>query len=176
MVLSSRGVMDRTLGGERVTDGLWTHLGKMVLKSVVLPAASVDTNALAPQAAQQMIGSYVQTVSWTLPASNTWTETPIQADLVSSGSPTRIEFNVLLGCPTKGQRIFWGIMVNGAAPAGPLGGMDCPENNYGMMAVGVYYVTPQAGSGRIGLGLYGPSGSQIFNAFPSTLYVTEQKR
>jgi hypothetical protein len=173
---TSHAAEDRVLGGERVTDGVWTHLGKMVLKSVVLPAASVDTNALVPSAAQQMIGSYVQTVGWTLPSSNVWTETPIQASLVSSGSPTRIEFNVLVGCPTKGQRIFWGIMVNGVAPSVPLGAMDCPENNFGTMAVGVYYVTPQAGAGRIGLGLYGPSGSQIFSAFPSTLYVTEQKR
>src|SRR5262245_11124053 len=51
MVISQQGI-------ERVTDGLWTHLGKMVLKSVVLPTASVDTNALVPQAAQQLVGSF----------------------------------------------------------------------------------------------------------------------
>jgi len=46
-----------------------------------------------------------------------------------------------------------------------------------MMAVGIYYYQPPGpGVGRLGLGLHGPSGSQILDGLPSTFYVTEQKR
>lgn len=184
--------MRHHLGGT-ATDGVWKHTGKFIVRSdlellapdqpagqtatLVLPNGVITTPMLAPNAAQEQIGSYAQLVTWTLPQSNVWTETPIQVTLAFSGVRTRIEFNVLLSCPTKGQRIFYAIMVDGVAPAGAAAGaLDAPENGYAMMAAGTYYFTPAAGTRRFAFGVYGPSGSQIFNVIASTLYVTEQKR
>jgi len=162
------GVDDRILGGERQTAGLWTHNGKLVVLGgpVVLPTGTV----------QERVGTYAQLVAYTLPTSNVWTETPVQAMATFEGGLVRIEFNVFLGCPTKGQRIVWGIMLDGANPDQALGALDAPENNFGMMASGTYYVPSTPGSGRIGFGLYGPAGTQIYAALPSTLYLTEQRR
>jgi hypothetical protein len=166
-------------GIEQRTDGLWTHTGKFVVLGgpVELPPGSISTDEITPGAVQEQIGSFVQTIAWTLPTSNVWTETPIQLTVPTSGAQLRIEFNVLLGCPTKGQRIFWGIMVDGAAPVLAVGALDSPENNFGMMAVGTYYAAPRPpATYRMAFGVYGPSGSQIFNALASTMYLTEQKR
>ena len=122
------------------------------------------------------VGSYVGALSWTLGASSVWTETPIQTTVALSGVRTRIEFGTMIGCPTKGQRVFWTIMIDGNPPVGTaaLGAADAPENNYGLMASGTYYITPAAGSRRVALALYGPSGAQLFNVIASTLYLTEQ--
>jgi hypothetical protein len=177
MVLSPQHFSDITNGYERMTSGLWTHKGKLVVVGqVVLPTGSITTDEIAADAVQQRVASYAQGVGWTLPSSNVWTETPVQVTLSLGGWLCRFEFNVLLGCPTKGQRIFWSIMTDGAVPPAPLGAMDAPENNFGVMASGVYYAAPASGERRLAFGVYGPSGSQIYSALPSTLYVTEQKR
>lgn len=179
----------------RRTDGVWQHTGKLTVKSalelvapeappgtpasLVLPNGIITTPMLAPGAAQQLIGSFAQTVSWLLPQSNVWTETPIQVNCLFSGVPTRFTLNLLLGCPTKGQRVAWDLMIDGVRQtSAALGALDSPENNYGSMATGTYYVPnmPAAGTHRVGVALYGPSGSQIFNAIWSTLYVTEERR
>jgi len=102
-----------------------------------------------------------------------YTETQVQAFARTFSGWT---YASAAGCPTKGQRIVWGIMLNGANPDQALGALDAPENNFGMMASGTYYVPSQPGSGRIGFGLYGPAGTQIYAALPSTLYLTEQRR
>jgi len=178
MVISSQQFSQLTNGFERATSGLWTHRGKLVVVGgpVTLPAASITTEEIVPQAAQQLIGNFAQFVGWSLPSANTWTETPIALNLTCSGVPTRLEFNVPLSCAVKGQHLAWGIMLNGAPPSAALGAIDAPEANFGMMAVGIFYVQPAAGSGRIAVGLYGPAGSQVLSGLPSTLYVTEQKR
>jgi hypothetical protein len=181
-------------GFERRTDGYWVHTGKLVVRSalelqppeqppggtasLVLPDGIITTPMIAQNAVQEQIGSFAQLVSFTLTQTNVWTETPVQVTATVDVVRTRIEFNVLIGSPTKGQRVLWGIMVDGSAPGqGALGGVDTPENNYGSMAVGTYYFTPStAASHRFAFGLYGPAGAQIFNAFASTLYVTQQKR
>lgn len=171
------------------TDGVWVHTGTLVVRSalelqpsggtasLILPDGIITTPMLAPNAAQEQIGSYAQLLSWTLPQAGVWTETPIQVTLHFSGVRTRIEFNVLMSCPVKGQRVFYAIMVDGTAPVnGALGALDAPENGYAMMAAGTYYFTPAVGTRRFAFGVNGPAGVQIFNVITSTLYVTEQKR
>jgi hypothetical protein len=171
MVLSAGHFKEVTNGYEKRTDGLWTHAGKLVLGNGMLDGACLVAGSV-----QQLIGSYATGTAYTLGVTSVWTETPVQVTATCSGAQCRIEFNVLLGCPTKGARIIWGLMLDGAPPAINLGAVDAPEANYGLMASGCYYYTPAAGSHRFGFGIYGPSGSQIFNAIASTLYVTEQKR
>jgi len=124
---------------------------------------------------QQLIGSYVQSIGWTLPQSSVWTESPIQVTPTFTGAQVRLEFNVMLGCPTKGQRVFWGIFVDGALASGVLGAEDAPEANYGIMSNGTWYWSPAAGTHRIGYGLYGPAGSQIVNSIVHGMYLTEQR-
>jgi len=175
---------------EQRTDGLWTHTGKFVVRStleldpditggahLVVPNGTITTAMLANQACQQLIGSFVDYVAWTLPQAYVWLESPIQVTLSLSGAPIRVEFNVPLSCATKGQHLMWGITTNGALIGQALGAIDAPEADFGMMAVGIYYYQPPGpGVGRLGLGLHGPSGSQILDGLPSTFYVTEQKR
>jgi len=167
------------------TDGIRMHRGPFILRGDFnqelgdfnVPPASITTDMLTIGAAQQLVGSFVQSVAWTLPTSNAWIESPIQVTLTLSGAPMRIEFNVPLSCATKGHHLVWGVTLNGALIGQALGAIDAPEANFGMMAVGIYYYDPPGpGTGRLGLGLYGPSGSQILDGLPSTFYVTEQRR
>jgi hypothetical protein len=179
-------------GSGRYTDGYWLHSGKLVVRSalelqppeqppggtasLVLPNGVITTPMLAAQACQQLLGSYVQLTTFTLSSTSTWTETPAQVNVTFGGNLVRIEFAFGAFCPIKGQRVAWGIMVDGAAPLVTLGGLDAPEANYGSMAAGCYYLTPSASSHRIGIGLFGPSGAGLISNLATTLYVTEQKR
>jgi hypothetical protein len=179
-------------GFGRRTDGYWMHTGKLVVRSVlelqppeqppggtaslVLPNGVITTPMIAPQACQELIGSYVQLVSFTLSQTNVWTETPIQVNVTFGGNRVRIEFAFAVSCPTKGQHVAWGIMLDGANPLVILGALDAPEANYGAMASGCYYLTPSATSHRLAIGLYGPSGAALVNTIAATFYVTEQKR
>lgn len=178
-------------GGYR-TDGLLDHTGRLIVRNIIelqpdifgksdliLPPGTIVTADIAPNAVQQMIGQYVATLSWTLPTSSVWTETPIGTTGVVSqtGVDLRVEFSFPVVCTTKGQRIFWGVFVDGTFSGFALGALDAPENNYGMMATGTYYVLhPGAGSHRIAMGINGPSGSTIPSAVYCSFYVTEQKR
>jgi hypothetical protein len=165
-------------GNEYRTDGLWTHTGKLVVSggTVDLPVGSIATDEIAPGAVQQLLGSYAQLTTFSLGQASVWTETPAQVTVTFGGYLVRVDFAFALSCPTKGQRVVWGIMVDGAAPLVTLGGMDAPEANYGAMAVGTYYFTPSAASHRIAIGLYGPVGAALVSTIATTLYVTEQKR
>jgi len=141
------------------------------------PAAnSIPTSAIQADAVEQLSASYVQQLAWSLPLTNVWTETPAQVTVTFGGNRVRIEFAFVLTCPTKGARVIWGIMLDGAAPLIALGGLDAPEANYGAMANGCYYMIPSASTHRLGIGLYGPSGSAIVGQAATTFYVTEQKR
>ena len=183
---------DTNLNGHR-TDGVWRHTGKLIVASnlelyppeqppgqsatLVLPNGIITTPMIAPNAVQQLLGRYEQALSYTLPSTGVWTETPIQATCTFGGGLVRFELAFMLSCPTKGQRVYWDVMtdgVRGTAPA--LGALDAPENNYAVMAVGTYYATPAAGTHRIGVALNGPVGTLILNNIWATMYVTEQKR
>jgi hypothetical protein len=221
----SHAAEERILGGERQTDGLWVHRGKLSVGPPGLggapvssgdvnanrgngtgvyyfggrsdrylffdgtsfnlvgaplnftPAAnSIPTSAIQADAVEQLSASYVQQLAWTLPQSNAWTETPAQVTVTFGGNRVRIEFAFVVTCPTKGQRVIWGIMLDGAAPLIALGGVDAPEANYGAMANGCYYMVPSASTHRLGIGLYGPAGAAIISQAATTFYVTEQKR
>jgi hypothetical protein len=165
-------------GLEHRTDGLWTHTGKLVVSggTVDFPAGSISTQEIAAGAVQQLLGSYAQLTTFSLSQANVWTETPAQMTVMFGGYLVRVEFAFVVSCPTKGQRVVWGIMVDGAAPLVTLGGMDAPEANYGAMASGCYYLTPSAASHRVAIGLYGPVGAALVGNIAATLYVTEQKR
>ena len=169
-------------GREQDTDGLWVHTGVLWVKGDVrFPDGSIGTTEIATGAVQQQLGSFVAAANWTLPQSFVWTETPIQVTCTptTAGSLLRVEWNFIVVCPTKGQRVYWTVMSDGSMVAGAaLGGMDSPENNFAMMAYGCYYYTPQAigTSRRLAIGLSGPSGTLIPNAIYSTMFVTEQKR
>lgn len=184
MVFSPQGFKERTVGYEQMTAGLWTHRGKFVVASgpVELPVGSINTYEIAVGACQAMEGYYAQAINWTLPVTNVWTESPIQATGTFEGFVVRVEFNFGLSCPTKGQRVLWGVMIDGGMTAiGAIGGMDAPEMNYAVMATGTYYVDPandpiNAGPHRIGMALYGPSGAALLGGIHSTLFLTEQKR
>lgn len=189
------GFETRYRGGSYRTDGLLDHSGKLIVRNVielqpdifgksdlVLPPGTITTPDIAQYAVQDLVGRYASLLSYTLPSSSTWTETPIQANCTFLGQgASRVEFNFAVICPTKGQRVFWGVFADGSLATGSgqaLGVADAPENSYAMMAYGQYYIYPTAPAGthRIGVGLYGPSGTQIPNLIYSTLYVTEQKR
>jgi hypothetical protein len=174
---------------DRGTDGLWVHTGRLIVRStlelqppegglaeLILPDSTITTRMLAPQACQQMLDSFVQLVSFSVPQTGVWVETPARVDVVFDGSPVRIEFTFAVSCPTKGQHVAWGIMADGADPLVILGGLDAPEASFGSMAAGCYYLQPAAGAHRLGIGLRGPSGTLMSNTVATTLYVTEQKR
>jgi hypothetical protein len=176
----------------RRTDGIWTHTGTLIVRSalelqppsqptgglasLILPDGSITTPMLAPNAVQELIGSYVALTTFTVTPGNTWLETPAQVSVTLSGARVRCEFTFAAICQTKGQHLAWGIMVDGNAPAVVLGGVDAPENGFASMANGTYYFVPAPGTHRVSIGLNGPNNSSIANNVAMTLYLTEQKR
>ena len=143
--------------------------------------ADVDYEvAGAPGSAQALIGQVVTNGSWTLPATSVWTETPLQVNVTATGAMVRVEFNVAVQCPTKGQRVYVGIMIDGAipSPGWAHSAVDAPEANYTAALSGTWYGVPAAtGVRRVAVGLFGPSGSQLAGAgnIGHSLYITEQR-
>lgn len=168
-------------GYQQATDGVRLHTGPFIVRGgpVVLPVGSITTDALAPEAAAALIGRYAGTPDWTLPSTNVLVETPVQCTCTFSGALVRFEFAFLASIPTKGQRLLWQLMLDGAAGVTgvSLGAIDAPEASYAATVSGVYYwPQPVLGSHRVGLGLYGPAGSKLHNHALTVLFVTEQRR
>lgn len=145
--------------------------------TLVLPAGSVGTAAIATGAVSQALGSYFATPGFTTTVINAWIVTPISVSITSSGGLLRIEASTPIYHSVAGAGFYLGWMMDGSnqnslayyiSPAA-----NCTVN-FGM----TWYAQPIAGIHTIALSVFNATAGTLStnSAAYSSIYVTEQKR
>jgi hypothetical protein len=213
----SHAAEDVVLGGERQSDGLWLHRGKLVVRSalelqpplqpaggsasLVLPNGSVSsamladgavtsakiadgqvaTVDLAANAAQQLVGSWMQGVSsWSTTVINTWLNTAVYANVGSTGGTLRVEFDSTFQHTAAGGQFMVGLSIDTVASPFVYW---YTQSNFGtpsfVTAHGTAYSTGiVAGAHTVYLVIFNYSAGTLsqYGSGYHTLFVTEQKR
>ena len=130
--------------------------------------------------AQALLGYYWNPISYTVPSINTWTETPVTANITSTNInfPWRIEFGVCIGNPTKGAVVYVGLGLDGNVSWPSLALFHVPEANFLETVSGVMYAQNAANPGphRVSVFIYtGTANTSINSGAYATLWVTEQR-
>lgn len=138
--------------------------------------AYLNGKPIATEPTTQLLGNFFAGVDWTLPQASVWTETPVQINITQSGKLMRLDWNLMLSCPVKGQRVYWSLFQDGALLINAaLGAIDAPEANYAMMAYGGYTALSTAGTHRLAIALFGPAGAKIVPGISASLAATEYR-
>lgn len=141
-----------------------------------LPAGSVTTPAIAANAVQQLIGSFVGASGWAATAPAAWNESAVQVTVTCSGAPCRIEFCISISANTATAYSRVGIGMDGGILAALLTN-HYPTANMIQALSCVYYVTPSAGPHRFAVFVLPNTGIMTLDGGTThTLFVTEQKR
>jgi len=159
---------DLSIAGRNVT--LATSGG-----ALTLPAGSVGTSAIAANAAQQLVGQYVNIPSWSTTTTAAWIPTAITCTFTTGGGLLRFEWIVTSYHSAGGSwmlAIGWDGVAQYALNIANMGA------NFVSTMTGAFYFTLAAGSHSATLFVY------LFNAgtltinqnVQSVLFVTEQKR
>jgi hypothetical protein len=146
--------------------------------TLVLPAGSVGTAAIAAGAAQQLIASYFVASTWSANAPyNAWIETAIQTPVVTcSGALCRFEATINWTCSAVGA-VYFALYADHAAWQYSLALDAIPVAANPRTTSFVFYGTPPAGSHSFSVALYFSAGTiSLSGGAYSSLYVTEQKR
>ena len=186
MINTAVAFKDLTNGFERLTDGLWTHLGKLVTGDLVvnrtlsLPAGSVTTPMLAPNAAQQLIGQYSAATGWVVPGVSQWYESDARCNFTTSGGLLRVEVACAVQATVAGQGVLLGAGYDGGVNLGSLSACHTTGPNFACPLGGVGYISGcPAGLHRMSIFLYaagGPNGLAFHAWAYQQISVTEQKR
>jgi hypothetical protein len=144
---------------------------------LTMPPGSITTAAIAANAVQQLIGSYIGAPPFSTTVVGSWIETPFQVTAVFSGAPVRIEGVLPLyhSVLAAGMYVGWGI--DGTIGRGNVY-CNAPAPNYTLTNSFVDYYTPNPGTHRWSLFVYNATaGTLSFNAAVyAMLHLTEQKR
>lgn len=134
---------------------------------VTLPAGSV----------QQLLGSYRQVITWSIPASGNWYETPAQVSATTTGGMVRLEACGSLTHATLSAVTYVGFMCDGALTADSLTAVSAPQANAVMSYSAIYYFTPSAALHRFSIMLYTNSAGVggFWSGAYQNLFVTEQR-
>lgn len=142
-----------------------------------LPAGSIGTTAIAPNAVQQLIGSYAAVPTFSTTVTGSWIGTPVLANFVSSGGLLRIEWVAAFYHSAAGGGWYLGFGYDGVASV-TIGFGQSAIVNHGVTISGVMYSTPPAGShsAQLFVDLVTPGTVVAYPSISAYLYVTEQKR
>lgn len=144
--------------------------------TLTLPAGSVTTAAIAPNAAQQLIGQYAAGTGWATSAPAAWNESAVQATVTCSGALLRIEFCISISANTATAYARVGIGMDGGILVALLTS-HFPTANLLQALSCVYYLTPSAGVHRFAVFVLPNTGVMTLDGGTTqTLFVTEQKR
>lgn len=170
---------DAVLGGERVTDGLWTHKGKWQVRGdVVLPLGVIDTSELAANSATQLTGQYFSTPTFSSTSVGAWLATPVSSGSIAcSGARCRIVCSGSLSHSVAGTPSYAGLMID-AVPTYNMIGVTAPGASYAVPFCFEVYTVPAAGNHTYTLMLQSGGAGTIglLGSIYHTLYVTEEKR
>jgi hypothetical protein len=170
---------DAVLGGERVTDGLWTHKGKWQVRGdVVLPLGVIDTSELAANSATQLTGQYFSTPTFSSTSVGAWLATPVSSGSIAcSGARVRVVSSGTAYHSVAGASVLLGLMIDGVATYSMLA-FYAPGPSYMVPFCFEVYHVPAAGNHTYTLMLNsgGAGTAGLFGNVFHTLYVTEEKR
>jgi hypothetical protein len=192
----SHAAEDAVLGGERTSDGLWTHRGKLVVRSslelaapiaptggsasLVLPPGLISTAALAPNAIQQQIAAYRAAVTVNTTTVSSWIVTSMATGSIAcSGVLTRFEVTTVAWHSVATGVVLLGLAADGALYVDSCAMVQQQVANQPTPVSFIAYATPAAGSHTFALALFNMSvgTANLGHTFLyTTLYVTEQKR
>lgn len=155
-----------------------------------LPASCIDGSALidgtvftpklAPNAAQQLLGSYVAPPAWSTTANN-WVITPVSTsvNVSTTGALLRVEWCLVMAQSLAQGQWITGLGWDGAVQYGVAYTVS-PNAGNPVTVSGIWYLSNLgAGAHTISMFVYNVSGGSTLNFYTgvySTLYVTEQKR
>jgi|SRR5215471_3643589 len=180
MVISAQHFTDLVNGYEKTTSGLWTHRGRLQVLGgpVDLPAGSIDTSEIAPNACQQLLGSYAANPAWSTTVAATWVETPFSCTVTCGGGLCRIEYSASFYHSVTGAGWLIGWALDGTAVKTG-SSQTCAAAGYVISTTGIDYYQPSAGNHRFSVCAFMiTAGTLTFYASYQygQIYVTEQKR
>jgi hypothetical protein len=145
--------------------------------TLVLPAGSITTAAIASGAVSQPLGSYFATPGFSTTVINTWLATPISVQFTTAGGLLRIEASTPIYHNVSGAGFYVGFMLEGAIQ-NSLAYYNAPGPNWTVNFGMTWYIQPSAGIHTIALGVFNAAAGTLStnSAAYSSLYVTEQKR
>jgi hypothetical protein len=167
------GFKDATTGREKKTDGLWTHLGNMLLRTLTV----TDKATLPAGTAQALTGSYRQNVTFNAPFNNNWYESPASASVTMTGAPlVRLEACGTVGGNTAGMLIYVGFGLDGAVIL-PSQTVCMPPTANALVPFSIIgYWGQMTGEHRFAIFVYTNSGTGgLYSGSFTSLYVTEQR-
>jgi hypothetical protein len=145
--------------------------------TLVLPAGSITTAAIAPGAVNQSLGSYFSTPGFSTTVINTWLATPISVQFTTAGGLLRIEASTPIYHNVSGAGFYVGFMLDGVIQ-NSLAYYNAPGPNWTVNFGMTWYIQPAAGIHTIALGVFNAAAGTLAtnSAAYSSIYVTEQKR
>jgi hypothetical protein len=149
----------------------------LAASSLVLPPGSITTSMLAAGAAQQQLGSYYATPSFSTTVTSGWVATPVSFQATTAGGLLRLEASAALYHSVGGAGFYVGWMQDGVInPA--LAYYNAPGSNWTVNFGMTWYAQPAAGLHTFTLAVYNAAAGTLAlqSAAVATLYVTEQKR
>lgn len=145
--------------------------------TLVLPAGSITTAAIATGAVNQPLGSYFATPGFSSTVTNAWIATAISVQVTTAGGLLRIEASTPIYHSVAGAGFYVGWMMDGAVQ-NSLAYYNAPGANWSVNFGMTWYSQPAAGIHTIALGVFNATAGTLAtnSAAYSTIYVTEQKR
>lgn len=132
--------------------------------------------ALPAGSAQQLLGSFRQVVSYSIPAAGNWYETPAQVSATTTGGLVRLEACGSLTHTVVNAVIYVGFMTDGGLTADSVTAASPGVANGVLPYSIVYYSTPSAALHRFSICLYtNITGGGFWNGAYQHLFVTEQR-
>lgn len=165
-------------GSPLVVAGDLTVPGKLTVSgSLALPPGSITTPAIATNAVQQQLASYVLATTWSTTVINAWVATAVTVSFTSGGGLLRVDMSMPLCHSIVAAGFYIGYMIDGVISSA-LAYYTSPGQSYGMNFGMTIYTTTTAGPHTLTLAVYNATAG-TFSVLPqalATLYVTEQKR
>jgi len=127
--------------------------------------------------AQSLLGYYWNGVTWSLPATSQWYETPVQASFTNAlGGVWRIEFTAHILSSTANAGMYLGVGVDGSLTWGSLAVVNVPANQLQVVSSFIYHTGGPAGTHRVSVWMMSTSAGGGLNATGnSSIWVTEQR-
>lgn len=159
-------------------DGSVLKVGSVT--STEIKDGTIQTQDIAANAVQQLLGSYVAAPSWSTTANN-WLITPItvSVNVSTTGALLRVEWMVCMAQSLAQGQWLTGMGWDGSVQYGVAYSVS-PNAGNPVTVSGIWYLSNLgAGVHTISIFVYNVSGGStlsIYTGVYSTLYVTEQKR
>jgi len=160
-------------GREQKTDGLWSHLGSLLLNTLTVTGRA----SLPAGSAQALVGNWYAASGQTIPTAAAWYESEIRANYTIQSSPlVRFEFCITLNSTNVGSVIYVGLGIDDVLTWASIGVVGFPAAGLPQMVSGfMYHQGHPLGAHHANIWLYTNSAGKLDAGANSGLWVTEQR-